>query len=62
MVEAGKGDLETLLETYDARTTADLERAASSLPDDLALVFRGMVNDAAAAAIAEVEKADGVEG
>ena len=51
VVDAGMGNLETLLEVYDARTTEALERAASSLPDDLALNFRGMVNDAAAAAI-----------
>ena len=51
VVEAGMGNLEALLETYDARTTEALERAASSLPGDLALNFRDMVKDAAAAAI-----------
>ena len=51
VVDAGMGNLGTLLEVYDARTTEALERAASSLPDDLALNFRGMVDDAAAAAI-----------
>ena len=51
VVDAGMGDLETLLEVFDARTTEALERAVSSLPDDLALNFRGMVIDAAAAAI-----------
>ena len=39
VVEAGMGDLEMLLETYVAWTTAARERAASSLPDDLALGF-----------------------
>ena len=52
VVEAGMGNLEMLLGTYDARTTEALERAASSLPDDLALNFRSMVNDGASAAIA----------
>ena len=47
------------METYGARTTAALERAASSFPDDLALVFSGMVNDAAAAAIAGWRKLTG---
>ena len=51
VVDAGMGNLETLLEVYDARTTEALERAVSSLPDDLAVNFRGMVDDAAAAAI-----------
>ena len=51
VVEAGMGNSEMLLEAYDARTTEALERAASSLPGDLALKFRGMVNEAAAAAI-----------
>ena len=59
VVEAGMGDLEMLLETYDAQTTAALERAALSLPDDLALVFRGMVNDGAAAASARWRKLTG---
>ena len=46
----GMGNLEMLLEAYDARTTEALEGAVSSLPGDLALDFRDMVNDAAAAA------------
>ena len=47
------GNLEMLLETYDARTTEALERAASSLLDDLALDCRGMVDDGASAANAD---------
>ena len=52
VVEADMGNLEMLLETYDARTT----EALSSFPDDLALNFLGMVNVAAAAAIARWRK------
>ena len=51
VVDAGMGNLETLLEVYDAQTTEALEQAVSSLPGDLAVNFRGMVDDAAAAAI-----------
>ena len=54
--------LEMLLEAYDARTADALERAASSLPGDLTLKFRGMVNDAAAAASNPVETADDAGG
>ena len=52
VAEAGMGNLEAMMETYDARTTVALERAVSSLPDDLALNFRGMVDDGASAASA----------
>ena len=50
------GNLETLLETNDARTTEPLERARRPFLTIWSLNFRGMVNDAAAAAIARWRK------